>query len=100
MLRRRESKRSKMELYATVVEIVRRYPEGVGITRLSYGVGVPVDRLRVLLNDLCSYGLILRMAEDGGAIYGVTPRGLEYLETFWKIKGFLATFGAGPEQLR
>jgi predicted transcriptional regulator len=90
---RREAKRSRMELYATILEVVTRYPEGLGITRLSYGVGVPVDRLRVMVDALCSYGLMGKLAEEGGSLYGITPRGLEFLETFWKMKGFLATFG-------
>ena len=93
---RREAKRSRMELYATILEVVTRYPEGLGITRLSYGVGVPVDRLRVMVDALCSYGLMGELAEEGGSLYGITPRGLEFLETFWKMKGFLATFGEKP----
>lgn len=59
-----------MELYATVLEVVTRYPEGIGITRLSYGVGVPVDRLRVMVDALCSYGLMAKLVEEGGSLYG------------------------------
>ena len=31
--------------------------------------------------------------EPGVYYYGVTARGLEFLEIFWKMKGFLAAFG-------
>jgi hypothetical protein len=36
--------------------------------------------------------------DDGGNAgatycYGVTPRGLEFLDTYWKMKGFLEVFG-------
>jgi predicted transcriptional regulator len=86
------AKRSKTDLYATILEVIRRYPEGVRITRMSYGVGVPIDRLRVMVDALCSYGLVTRL-DDEDAYYRATPRGLEFLETYWKMKGFLEAFG-------
>ena len=46
-----KSKRSKVDLYATILEVIRRYPEGGRITRISYGVGVPVDRLKVMVEE-------------------------------------------------
>ena len=91
-----KAKRTKVDLYATVLEVVRRYPEGGRITRISYGVGVPVDRLKVMVDKLCATGLVSRIADEeekGAFYYGVTPRGLEFLETYWKMKGFLEVFG-------
>jgi predicted transcriptional regulator len=90
---RRGPKRSKMELYAEVLEVITHYPEGARITRLSYGVGVPVDRLKLLVEKLCSYGLARRSVDEEEIYYGVTPRGLEFLETYFKIRGFLDEFG-------
>lgn len=92
-LGRRDSKRSKTDLYAEVLEVITHYPEGGRITKLSYGVGVPVDRLKLILDRLCSYGLANKSADDEGTYYGVTPRGLEFLDTFWKMRGFLEEFG-------
>lgn len=89
------SKRSKIDLYATVLEIIRRYPEGARITRLSYGVGAPTDRLKAIVESLCSYGLVAKTIEGKEVYYGVTPRGIEFLETYRKMKGFLAVFGEG-----
>jgi predicted transcriptional regulator len=51
-MRDRETKRSRTDLYAQVLEVLIRYPEGGKITRLSYGVGVPIDRLRTILEAL------------------------------------------------
>jgi predicted transcriptional regulator len=90
------SKRSRADLYASVLEVIRRYPEGGRITRISYGVGVPVDRLKNLVESLCSYGLVTRMTEGTDVYYGVTPRGLEFLDTYRKMNGFLASFGEEP----
>jgi predicted transcriptional regulator len=93
-LARSSTKRSKTELYAEVLEVITRYPEGVRITRLSYGVGVPIDRLKLLVERLCSYGLATRWTTDEDEVlYGLTPRGMEFLDTFWKMNGFLEEFG-------
>jgi len=96
-----KSKRSKVDLYATILEVIRRYPEGGRITRISYGVGVPVDRLKVMVEGLSANGLVRKIAaedeegdEAGVYYYVVTSRGLEFLDTYWKMKGFLAAFGA------
>jgi len=91
---RRSPKRSKTDLYAEVLETITHYPEGVRITRLSYGVGVPVDRLKLLVEKLCSYGLARKSSADSDLLYGVTPRGLEFLDTYFKMKGFLEEFGS------
>ena len=46
-----------------------------------------------MVENLCSFGLVTRAAEGNEVYYGVTPRGLEFLDTYRKMKGFLATFG-------
>jgi len=92
-LGRRSSKRSKTDLYAEILEVISHYPEGARITKLSYGVGVPVDRLKFLIERLCTYDLARKSTDEEGIYYGVTPRGLEFLDTFWKMKGFLEEFG-------
>jgi len=86
-------KRSRMELYAEVLEVITHYPEGARITKLSYGVGVPVDRLKLLVEKLCSFGLTRRTTDEDETYYGVTPRGLEFLDAYFKIQGFLEEFG-------
>jgi len=57
-------KRSRVDLYATILEVIRRYPEGGRITRVSYGVGVPVDRLKIMVDALSANGLVRRMVVD------------------------------------
>ncbi len=94
-------KRSKVDIYATILEVIRRYPEGGRITRISYGVGVPVDRLKVMVEALTANGLVRKIAAEDGKdagnvevyYYGVTTRGLEFLDTYWKMRGFLEAFG-------
>jgi predicted transcriptional regulator len=94
-MKQKTSKRSKIELYATVLEVIKRYPEGSRITKMSYGVGVPIDRLKRILTDLTAYGLVQTLTdEDGeGIFYVLTPRAMDFLETYWKMNSFLETFG-------
>jgi class 3 adenylate cyclase/predicted transcriptional regulator len=91
-------KRSKADIYASILEVVRRSLGGRRITRLSYGAGVPLDRLRVMLDDLIVLGLLRRTTADGESTYSATPRGLEFLETYWKMHGFLETFEESPSR--
>jgi predicted transcriptional regulator len=89
-------KRSKADLYATILEVIRTYPEGERITRISYGVGVPIDRLKVMVEKLSSAALVRKIEADedekGAYYYSVTPRGLEFLDTYRKMKAFLEVF--------
>jgi predicted transcriptional regulator len=94
----RNSKRSKTDLYAEILEVISHYPEGARVTKLSYGVGVPVDRLKLLIDKLCNNGLARKSSDEEGSYYGVTPRGLEFLDTFWKMRGFLEEFGEEPRR--
>ena len=92
-MRTHEVKRSRTDLYAQVLEVLIRYPEGGKITRISYGVGVPVDRLRKIIEALSNYGLAKKLSLEDQTLYFATPRGLEFLDTYWKMKGFLEIFG-------
>ncbi len=85
-----------MDIYAEVLEVITRYPEGVRITRLSYGVGVPVDRLKKMVEALCSNGLVRKSTNEDDVAYGATSRGLEFLETYWKMKSFFEILGGAP----
>jgi predicted transcriptional regulator len=87
----RKTKTNKLEIYATILEVIRLGTDR--ITRISYGVGVPLDRLNIMANDLCSFGLARKMADDEGTRYSITPRGTEFLDTYWKMRGFLEIMG-------
>lgn len=83
----RKNKRNKLEIYATILEVVRLGTDR--ITKISYGVGVPLDRLNAMANDLCSFGLARKIADDEGTRYAITQRGSEFLDTYWRMRGFL-----------
>lgn len=89
-------RREKSDLFATILEVVKRHRGAARITRVSYGAGMPVDRLKVAVDRLVGLGLLERIELDGFAVYEVTSRGQEFLNTYWKMRGFIEMFEA-PE---
>ena len=90
-------RREATDLYATVLEVVKRYHGAARITRVSYGAGMPVDRLRHLVERLVSLGLLKSEEIDGRPAYDVTPRGQEFLTTYWKMRAYIEVLEANPE---
>ena len=94
-------RREVTDLYATVLEVVKRYHGAARITRVSYGAGMPVDRLRNLLERLGALGLVRSEELDGRPVYEITPRGQEFLDTYWKMRAYVEILGpAGPSGRR
>jgi predicted transcriptional regulator len=90
-------RRTTVDIYADILEVVKRHGGRGRITRLSYGCGKPVDRLKKSLEKLEKCGLVRGNpieSEDGVAAraFILTPRGQEFLDTYWKMKGFLDVF--------
>jgi predicted transcriptional regulator len=91
-------RREATDLYATVLEVVKRYHGAARITRVSYGAGMPVDRLRSLVERLLSLGLLASEEIDGRPAYDITPRGQEFLTTYWKMRAFIEVLEADPDE--
>lgn len=89
-------RRELTDLYATVLEVVKRYHGAARITRVSYGAGMPVDRLRTFLDRLLALGLLRSEEVDGRPVYDVTPRGQAFLDTYWKMRGYVELLGHPP----
>ena len=90
-------RREVSDLYATVLEVVKRYHGAARITRISYGAGMPVDRLRNFVERLQSLGLLRSEEVDGRPVYDITPRGQEFLDTYWKMRGYIEVFEQPPD---
>jgi predicted transcriptional regulator len=82
-------RREATDLYATVLEVVKRHHGGARVTRVSYGAGMPVDRLKGLMERLLALGLLQSEEVDGRPVYDITARGQEFLDTYWKLRGFV-----------
>lgn len=86
-------RREATDLYATVLEVVKRYHGAARITRVSYGAGMPVDRLRTLLDRLSVLGLVRSEELDGRPAFDITPRGQEFLDTYWRMRAYVEVLG-------
>jgi predicted transcriptional regulator len=91
-------RREQTDLFATILEVVKRYHGAARITRVSYGAGMPVDRLRASIDRLIQLGLLKAEEIDGRPAYDITPRGQEFLSTYWKMRGFVDLFGESNER--
>ena len=90
-------RREVSDLYATVLEVVKRYHGAARITRVSYGAGMPVDRVRNFMDRLLALGLLKSEEVDGRPVYDITPRGQEFLDTYWKMRGYIEVLERSPE---
>jgi len=86
-------RREATDLYASVLEVVKRYHGAARVTRVSYGVGMPVDRLRGFLERLCALGLLRAEELDGRPVYDITARGQEFLDTYWRMRAYVEVLG-------
>jgi len=92
------SRRTTVDIYADILEVVKMHGGHGRITKISYGVGMPVDRLKKFLDRLDRFGLV-KAREDFdddepiGISYLLTARGQEFLDTYWNMKGFLEVLG-------
>ena len=85
------AKRSRVDIYSEILEALKRRGP-TKITRVSYAVGLPVDRIKKFLTDLSSFGLVRILAAEDMS-YSITHRGLDFLEAYWKLEGFLKFLG-------
>jgi len=84
-----ERRRTKYDIYADIVEVIAK--KGLcSLTRVSYGANMPVDRAKKALNLLVSRGFVSEVTVGDSRKYRVTKWGLEYLETFKRMRKFFA----------
>lgn len=90
-------KRGRLDIYADILEVLRRQPQGVLITRISYGAGLPIDRIKPMLNALTHCELVAVQAKGDPLqssllqrrFFYVTRKGLEFLVAYRKIHDLL-----------
>lgn len=84
----KRSRRSRVELHADVLRVLRVHEGGCRITRLSYGSNMPLDRMNDLVDQMISFGLVAKRPDDP-RLYVITARGIEFLEAFKKLFLFI-----------
>ena len=99
-------KRSRLDIYADILEYLKRHSDGCLVTRLSYGAGLPIDRLKPMLETLSRYelvtthviGLPLQSSINQRRYYGITKKGLEYIEAYKKIQDLITYLATEPRR--
>ena len=90
-------KRERLDIYADILQVLKRQPEGVLITRISYGAGLPIDRIKPMLDALTNCELVSVQAKGNPLqsslvqrrFFYVTRKGLEFLDAYRKIHSLL-----------
>ncbi|MCW4049330.1 MAG: winged helix-turn-helix domain-containing protein [Candidatus Bathyarchaeota archaeon] len=81
-------RRTRYDIYQDVLETVRR-KGATGITRISYGANLPVDRAKEVVQFLMKQKLV-EMEEYGGNMkYTITGKGGQFLNALRTVKKFL-----------
>jgi predicted transcriptional regulator len=91
-------RREQSDIFATILEVVKRHHGSGRITRISYGAGMPVDRLRVAIERLLLLGLLSSKEDNGRTTYDLTARGHEFLTTYWKMRAYIESFAPSRER--
>lgn len=86
-------KRSRIDIYADILEVLKRRPEGALVTRISYGAGLPLDRVKPMLETLANFGLLSIRTAGDSRFHHITRRGLEFLDAYRKLQGFMSYLG-------
>lgn len=89
-----ERRRTKYDICADVVEIIVR-KGSCSLTRISYGANMPVDRTKKILNFLVAHGFVNEVIIGETKKYRTTKWGLEFLETFKRMRKFFAALAEG-----
>jgi predicted transcriptional regulator len=95
-----------MDIYNDILEFLKRHPDGCQVTRLSYGAGLPIDRINQMLETLARCELVmvhvlgqpLQGNLNQRRYYSITRKGLEFLDAYKKIQGLFTYLEAGPRK--
>lgn len=99
-------KRSRIDIYNDILEFLKRNPAGSQVTRLSYGAGLPIDRMNQMLETLSHCELImvhvlgqpLQENLNQRRYYSITRKGLEFLDAYKRIQGLVTYLETEPRK--
>jgi predicted transcriptional regulator len=81
-------RRTRYDIYADILEVIMA--RGVmGVTRISYGANLPVDRAREALEFLLGRGMVKEERYGGTHGYVITAKGGEYVSAHRTVKRFI-----------
>jgi predicted transcriptional regulator len=78
----KKTKRSKLDIYNTMLNAIDSYGGAGRITHVSYASNTPLDRTRKYLDVLIKAGLLEAQVSADGTNYVMTPRAYEFLRAY------------------
>ena len=75
-------KRSKLDIYNTMLNAIDSYGGMGRITHISYASNTPLDRTRKYLEVLVKAGLLELQSSGDGTGYVMTPRAYDFLRAY------------------
>jgi len=81
-------RRTRYDIYRDTLETIRRTGLS-GITRISYGANLPVDRAREVITYLSERNLVKEELNGQRKGYRMTPRGGEFLQALQTVDMYL-----------
>jgi predicted transcriptional regulator len=87
----RKTKRSKLDIYSSILRAIDSYGGSGRITHLSYASNTPLDRTRRYLQALADAGLLKAETVEDGTVYVMTPRGYEFLRAYALVNSLMET---------
>lgn len=85
----RKAKRSKLDIYSSILRAIDSYGGSGRITHLSYASNTPLDRTRKYLQALADAGLLRAENTEEGTEYVMTPRGYEFLRAYALVNSLM-----------
>jgi len=81
-------RRTRYDIYQDILETVRRRG-ATGITRISYGANLPVDRAKEAVEFLVGHRLLEEDEYGGNTVFTITGRGGEFLNALKTVKKYI-----------
>lgn len=86
-------KRSKLDIYNTMLNAIDSYGGAGRITHISYASNTPLDRTRKYLEALIKAGLLESQMAGDGTDYIMTPRAYDFLRAYALVNSLVAQKG-------
>ncbi|HMD79138.1 MAG TPA: winged helix-turn-helix domain-containing protein [Nitrososphaerales archaeon] len=87
----RKTKRSKLDIYSSILRAIDSYGGSGRITHLSYASNTPLDRTKRYLQALADAGMLRGETVEDGVEYVMTPRGYEFLRAYALVNSLMET---------
>jgi predicted transcriptional regulator len=84
--------RSQLRIYVDIMRVIQRESNEAKPTRILYGANLSHDRLVKYLEELKTLGMI-QESGDEDKLYGLTQKGIEFLNNFRRVESFASAFG-------